>query len=57
MNINIENIKKIMWMSLHENILNLLIPYPANLIKLNFHPLEAVFRYRDPKLQVGEKYS
>ena len=28
--------------------------YPAKLINLNFHPLEVVFRYRDPQLQVGE---
>ena len=25
-------------------------------INLNFHPLEAVSRYRDPQLQVGENY-
>ena len=29
-------------------ILSSLITY------LNFHPLEVVFRYRDPQLQVGE---
>ena len=32
-------------------------PYPAKLIYLNFHPLEAVSRYRDPQPQVGENYS
>ena len=32
-------------------------PYPANLLYLNFHPLEVVSRYRDPQLQVGENYS
>ena len=31
-------------------------PYPAKLIYLNFQPLEAVSRYRDPQLQVGENY-
>ena len=32
-------------------------PFPAELIYLNFHPLEVVSRYRDPQLQVGENYS
>ena len=32
-------------------------PYPAKLIYLNFHPLEVVSRYRDPQLQVAEKYT
>ena len=32
-------------------------PFPAKSIYLNFHPLEAVSRYRDPQLQVGENYS
>ena len=32
-------------------------PYPANLIYLNFHPLEVASRYRDPQLQVGGNYS
>ena len=31
--------------------------YPAELIYLNFHPLEVASRYRDPQLQVAEKYS
>ena len=31
-------------------------PYPAKLIYLNFHPLEAVSRYSDPQLQVAEHY-
>ena len=31
-------------------------PYPANLIHLNFHPLEVVSRYRDTQLQVAENY-
>ena len=29
----------------------------AKLNNLNFRPLEAVSRYRDPQLQVGENYS
>ena len=32
-------------------------PYPAELIYLNFHPLEVVSGYRDPQLQVAENYS
>ena len=39
------------------NVLNVLNPYPAKLIYLNFHPLEIVSRYRDPQLQVAENYS
>ena len=31
--------------------------YHAKLSYLNFQPLEVVFRYRDPQLQVGENYS
>ena len=31
-------------------------PYPANLIYLNFHPLEVVSRYHDPQLQAAENY-
>ena len=31
-------------------------PYPAKLIYLNFHPVEAVSRQRGRQLQVGEKY-
>ena len=31
--------------------------YPAELIYLNFHPLEVVSRYRDPQLQVSENYA
>ena len=31
--------------------------YPAELIYLNFQPLEAVSRYRDPQPQVVENYS
>ena len=30
--------------------------YPAKFIYLNFQPLEFVFRYRDPQLQVVENY-
>ena len=30
---------------------------PDELNNLNFHPLEAVSYYRDPQLQVSEKYS
>ena len=29
-------------------------PFPARASYLNFHPLEVVFRYREPQLQVGE---
>ena len=36
---------------------NALTPYTAKLIYLNFNPLEIVYRYRDPQLQVGENYS
>ena len=32
-------------------------PYRSKLIYFNFHPLEVVFRYRDPQLQVSENYS
>ena len=32
-------------------------PFHAKLSNLIFHPLEAVSRYRDPQLQVGEKYA
>ena len=32
-------------------------PYHAKFNNLNFHPLEVVFRDRDPQLQVGETYS
>ena len=32
-------------------------PLTAKLFNLNFHPLEAVSRSRDPQLQVGENYS
>ena len=32
-------------------------PLTAKLFNLNFHPLEAVSRWRDPQLQVSEKYS
>ena len=34
-----------------------LIPLTAKLFNLNFHPLEVVSRWRDPQLQVSEKYS
>ena len=30
--------------------------YTAKLNNSNCHPLEAVFRYLDPQLQVGENY-
>ena len=30
--------------------------YPAKLLYLNFQPLEIVYRYRDPQLQVTENY-
>ena len=32
-------------------------PYSHELFNLNFYPLEAVDRYRDPQLQVEENYS
>ena len=32
-------------------------PHPANLIYLNFQPLDVVSRYRDPQPQVDENYS
>ena len=32
-------------------------PEPAELIYLNFHPLEVVSRYRDQQIQVGENYA
>ena len=31
-------------------------PYPAEVIYLNFNPLEVVSRYRDPQLEVAENY-
>ena len=37
--------------------MNYLNPYPANLIYLNFQPLEVVCRRRDPQPQVVENYS
>ena len=33
-------------------ITDIINPYLAKLIYLNFHPLEVVSRYRDPQLQV-----
>ena len=41
---------------LHQAQSGHIIPYPAKLIYLNFHPLDVVSRYRDPQLQVGENY-
>ena len=32
-------------------------PYHTKLVNLYFQPLEVVFRYRDPQLQVAENYS
>ena len=32
-------------------------PLSAELYNLNYHPLEVVFRYCDPQLQVGDSYS
>ena len=32
-------------------------PSTAKLVNWNFHPLEVVFRLRDPQLQVSENYS
>ena len=34
-----------------------LTPFSAELINLNFQPLEVVSRYRDPQFQVAENYS
>ena len=31
--------------------------FNPKLDNLHFHPLEVVYRYRDPQLQEGEKYS
>ena len=36
---------------------NILDPQTVKLNHLNFHPPEAVSRYSDPQLQVGENYS
>ena len=40
-----------------QRISNNFNPCPAELIYLNFHPLEVVSRYRETQLQVAEKYS
>ena len=41
-----------------DNIMSACInPLTAKLFNLNFHPLEVVSRWRDPQLQVSEKYS
>ena len=40
-----------------EQFISVFLPYPAKSIYLNFHPYEAVSRYRDPQLQVSENYS
>ena len=32
-------------------------PLTAELYNWNFYPLEVVFHWRDPELQVGENYS
>ena len=29
-------------------------PFTAELIDLNFHPLQVVYRWRDPQLQLSE---
>ena len=34
----------------------LLNPLTAKLFNMNFHPLEVVYRWRDPQLQVSENY-
>ena len=39
------------------NYVSLVNPCPAKLNNLNFHPLEVVYRYRDPQLQVAKNYS
>ena len=38
------------------DVLSLFNPLNAEIKNLNFHPLEAVSRYRDPQLQVAENY-
>ena len=45
--------------SLQKGLFEVLIidPLTAKLFNLNFHPLEAVSRWRDPQLQVSENYS
>ena len=35
-------------------LISMFSPYPAELIYVNFQPLEVVSRYRDPQLQVAE---
>ena len=42
---------------LHDGQLTIINPYAAKVIYLNFQPLEAVSRYRDPQPQVVENYS
>ena len=41
----------------HLNIHIIINPLLAKLSHLNFYPLEIVFRYRDPQLQVSKNYS
>ena len=44
------------WLFLH--VMPLAVnPLHAKLSYLNFHPLEAVSRYRDPQLQVDDNYA
>ena len=50
-------VNKIKNKHLRTNRRGLILIYPAELIYLNFHPLEVVSRYRDPQLQVSENYS
>ena len=51
-----ENRYRKFWYFIPESILTL-SPLTAKLFNLNFHPLEAVPRWRDPQLQVSENYS
>ena len=41
----------------HHALYHHIDPYPAEVIYLNFQPLEVVSRYRDPQPQVVENYS
>ena len=46
-----------MWYVLYFLLGSVINPYPAEIIYLNFQPLEVVSRYRDPQPQVVENYS
>ena len=44
----------ILGFTIYSNCFN---PLAAKVFNLNFYPLEVVFRWRDPQLQVSENYS